>query len=480
MQENGLRPLAGINADYFSFKTGIPMGYTIADGEIISKEYGGQDAVGFRSDGTGFIKWLDIQTTVTDGEKSIDVMYINKWCQAGFDPVYLLTDKFGKTTKTQSECIFVICTPNEGRLHVDETMSLTVDDVFIYNGEIEIPEGKVVLLMDTSGVSEYYDFLSRLHAGQTLTVANQAVGDDGTWKTAENAVSSVGGRLVTNGVANSNFEAGAAPRDVYKRQGQIDSKFGVALENGEAFEIIEKASKMSNVKVNGVHCHIGSQIFDIEPFCKAAEIMMNFVGDLKDKLGLEIDNLNLGGGYGIMYTENDDPVPYDEYIQHVSEVVKATAEKRGVKLPFILMEPGRSIIAPAGITLYTVGGIKDIKNVRKYVSVDGGMGDNPRYILYESEYEAVVANNANAERTEKVTVAGKCCESGDILLKDAMMPEIKVGDTLAVLATGAYNYSMASNYNRIPRAAVVAVSDGKAKVVVKRESYEDLIKNDVL
>lgn len=127
--------------------------------------------------------------------------------------------------------------------------------------------------------------------------------------------------------------------------GQIDSKFGVALENGEAFEIIEKASKMSNVKVNGVHCHIGSQIFDIEPFCKAAEIMMNFVGDLKDKLGLEIDNLNLGGGYGIMYTENDDPVPYDEYIQHVSEVVKATAEKRGVKLPFILMEPGRSIIA---------------------------------------------------------------------------------------------------------------------------------------
>lgn len=212
MQENGLRPLAGINADYFSFKTGIPMGYTIADGEIISKEYGGQDAVGFRSDGTGFIKWLDIQTTVTDGEKSIDVMYINKWCQAGFDPVYLLTDKFGETTKTQSECIFVICTPNEGRLHVDETMSLTVDDVFIYNGEIEIPEGKVVLLMDTSGVSEYYDFLSRLHAGQTLTVANQAVGDDGTWKTAENAVSSVGGRLVTNGAANSDFEAGAAPR----------------------------------------------------------------------------------------------------------------------------------------------------------------------------------------------------------------------------------------------------------------------------
>lgn len=261
--------------------------------------------------------------------------------------------------------------------------------------------------------------------------------------------------------------------------GQIDSKFGVALENGEAFEIIKRASEMSNVKVDGIHCHIGSQIFDIEPFCKAAEIMMNFIGDLKDKLGLEIDMLNLGGGYGIMYTESDDPVPYDEYIRHISGIVKETAEKRGVKVPFILMEPGRSIVAPAGVTLYTVGGVKDIKNVRKYVSVDGGMGDNPRYIMYQSEYEAVIANKANAERTEKVTIAGKCCESGDILLKDAMMPEIHVGDTLAVLATGAYNYSMASNYNRIPRPAVAAVSDGNAKLVIKRETYEDLIRNDL-
>ncbi|MBR0089242.1 MAG: diaminopimelate decarboxylase [Clostridia bacterium] len=264
------------------------------------------------------------------------------------------------------------------------------------------------------------------------------------------------------------------------RTGQIDSKFGVALENGEAFEIVEKASKMSNVKVTGVHCHIGSQIFDIAPFAEAADIMMNFIGDLKDKLGLEIAQLNLGGGMGIMYTENDDPVPYDEYIKNVSEVVKAAAEKRNVKLPFILMEPGRSIAAPAGVTLYTVGGVKDIKNVRKYISVDGGMGDNPRYILYQSEYEAVVANNANAPRTEKVTIAGKCCESGDVLLENTMMPEINVGDTLAVLATGAYNYSMASNYNRIPRPAMVAVSDGKARVVVKRETYEDIIKNDVI
>ena len=263
------------------------------------------------------------------------------------------------------------------------------------------------------------------------------------------------------------------------RTGQIDSKFGVALENGEAFDIIKTAAKMKNVKVTGVHCHIGSQIFDIEPFCRAAEVMMNFVGDLKDKLGLEIDELNLGGGYGIMYTADDDPIEYDKYIEHVAEIVKDTAKKRGVKMPHIFMEPGRSIVASAGITLYTIGGIKDIKNVRKYVSVDGGMGDNPRYILYQSEYTAVLANRAGDKPTEKVTVAGKCCESGDILLKDTMLPKTEAGDTLAVLATGAYNYSMASNYNRIPRPAVVAVKDGEARVVVKRETYDDLIKNDI-
>lgn len=262
--------------------------------------------------------------------------------------------------------------------------------------------------------------------------------------------------------------------------GQIDSKFGVALENGEAFEIYEKAHKLSNVNPDGIHCHIGSQIFDVEPFMKAAEIMMNFAGDLKDKLGLMIKKLNLGGGYGIMYTENDDPVPYDEYIKYVADVVKDTANKRGLEIPQILMEPGRSISAPAGITLYTVGGIKDIKNVRKYISVDGGMGDNPRYILYESEYSGVIANKAGDEKTDKVTVAGKCCESGDLLMRDTMLQPSEPGDILAVFATGAYNYSMASNYNRIPRPAMIAVSNGDAKVIVKRETYEDIIKNDIL
>lgn len=263
------------------------------------------------------------------------------------------------------------------------------------------------------------------------------------------------------------------------RTGQIDSKFGVALENGEAFEIIQKAVQMPHVKVTGVHCHIGSQIFDIEPFCQAAEVMMNFIGELKDKLDLEIQELNLGGGYGIMYTEEDDPIEYDQYIEKISIVVKSAAEKRGIKLPFIYMEPGRSIVASAGITLYTVGGRKEIQNVRTYISVDGGMCDNPRYIMYESDYTAVIANRANEPSSETVTIAGKCCESGDILLKDARMPKIEVGDTIAVLATGAYNYSMSSNYNRIARPAVIAVSNGQAKVVVKRETYEDLIRNDL-
>lgn len=213
MLDNGLRPLAGINADYFSFKTGIPMGYTIIDGEIASKEWGGQDAVGFREDGTGFIKWLDIKTSVSNGEDKVEIQYINKWCQPGFDPIYLLTDRFGSSSKTSSECIFVICTPAEGRLHIDETMNVVVDDIFIYNGAIDIPDGKIVLLMDTSGDRDCYDFLSRCYVGEELVIANEALGDDeDDWRTAENAVSSVGGRLVADGVAQTDFEAGAAPR----------------------------------------------------------------------------------------------------------------------------------------------------------------------------------------------------------------------------------------------------------------------------
>lgn len=210
MQNNAMRPLLGINADYFSFKTGIPMGYTIIDGEIASTVESGQDAVGFRADGSGYIGWLDITTTLSDGERSVDIMYINKWCQPGFDPIYLFTDKFGSSTKTQSNCIFVTCTPKEGRLRIGETLTLTVDEVFEYNGDLAIPDGKIIIAMDTSGVREYYDFLSSLSAGQEITVRNDA--SDSTWNSIENAVSSVGGRLLINGQIGSGFEEGAAPR----------------------------------------------------------------------------------------------------------------------------------------------------------------------------------------------------------------------------------------------------------------------------
>jgi len=262
--------------------------------------------------------------------------------------------------------------------------------------------------------------------------------------------------------------------------GQIDSKFGFALENGEAFDIIEKASKLSNIKIEGVHCHIGSQIFDLEPFSKTAEVMINYIADIKEKYGIEINELNLGGGYGIKYTNNDDPISYDEYIKDVSKVVKESCTKRNIKNPKILMEPGRSIVGEAGITLYTVGCVKDIKNVRKYISVDGGMGDNPRYALYEAEYSASIANKADAKCEEIVTIAGKCCESGDLLAKDIIMPKIEVGDILCIYSTGAYNFSMASNYNRIPRLPVVMIKDGEDKLIVKRETYEDVIKNDII
>ena len=266
----------------------------------------------------------------------------------------------------------------------------------------------------------------------------------------------------------------------FVKTGQIDSKFGVALENGEAYEIHKLALSMSNIQIDGVHCHIGSQIFDVEPFCEAANVMIGFIADLYDKLGIKVKILNLGGGFGIKYTATDDPIAPSEYIHKVTNVVKELAQEKGIDLPFLVFEPGRSIVASAGITLYTVGCVKEIENVRTYVSIDGGMCDNPRYILYGSKYTAVLANNASAEPVAPITIAGKCCESGDLIQEHVMMPQIHVGDTLAVLATGAYNYSMSSNYNRIPRPPIVAVSGNEAKIIVKRETYDDLIKNDVL
>ncbi|MGM9552358.1 MAG: diaminopimelate decarboxylase [Clostridia bacterium] len=261
--------------------------------------------------------------------------------------------------------------------------------------------------------------------------------------------------------------------------GQIDSKFGFALETGEAKDAVLKAMTYENLQVGGVHCHIGSQIFEAEPFKEAAKLMVNFMADIKDETGYEMTELNLGGGFGVTYTEKDDPIEFNKYIEEISVIVKNECEKRNLCLPFIMMEPGRSIVATAGVTLYTVGAIKDIPNIRRYVSVDGGMCDNPRYILYQAEYTALVANKAGDEKTVAVTLAGKCCESGDLLGENMRIQPVEIGDNIAVLTTGAYNYSMSSNYNRICRPPVVMVKDGVDRIAVKRETFEDLIRNDI-
>lgn len=261
--------------------------------------------------------------------------------------------------------------------------------------------------------------------------------------------------------------------------GQIDSKFGVALENGEAKEFLIKAIKMKNLNLCGVHCHIGSQIFDLSPFEEAAKRMLELMIDIKNETGYVIKELNLGGGFGIKYTDDDDPIEYEYYIQKVSEVVKKICKENDFPLPFILMEPGRSIVGAAGITLYTVGSVKEIPNIRTYVAIDGGMADNPRYALYKSEYEAVVANKASKPKDKVVTIAGKCCESGDLIGENMEIQDVETGDVVAVLSTGAYNYSMASHYNRIPNPPVIMIKDGEDRVIVKKETYEDVIKNDL-
>jgi diaminopimelate decarboxylase len=266
----------------------------------------------------------------------------------------------------------------------------------------------------------------------------------------------------------------------YVRTGQVDSKFGVAIENGEIFEFIDMVKKFENIKLVGLHCHIGSQIFDLQPFEDTAKIMIELIVHIKEKYGITISELNLGGGFGIKYTEEDDPLEYSKFIETISNTITALCSQYNLEKPFIIIEPGRSIVAPAGITLYTIGSVKDIKNIRKYVSVDGGMCDNPRYALYKSKYTFLLANRARAQKTEMVTVAGKCCESGDLLGENVPLPKAQPGDIMAVLATGAYNYSMSMNYNRNGRPPMVLVKDGNARIIVKGEDYEDIIRNDVI
>ncbi|NLM51620.1 MAG: diaminopimelate decarboxylase [Firmicutes bacterium] len=266
----------------------------------------------------------------------------------------------------------------------------------------------------------------------------------------------------------------------YIQTGQMDSKFGLGLADGQALAAVKAALKTKHLELRGLHCHIGSQIFDFKPFQLAAHTMLDFMQEIKKKTGFVVEELDLGGGFGIRYLKQDNPYSLTAFVELIVSSVKEKAAEHGFPLPKLLLEPGRSIVGEAGTTLYTVGAIKDVPGIRRYVAVDGGMTDNLRTALYDAKYEAVVANRVYDRPLEKVTIAGRACESGDMLIWDIELPPLNRGDLLAVLSTGAYHYSMANNYNRFPRPAVVFVRDGKASLVVKRETYADLVKNDLI
>jgi diaminopimelate decarboxylase len=265
----------------------------------------------------------------------------------------------------------------------------------------------------------------------------------------------------------------------YILTGQEDSKFGFDLNNGQAEQALERALSSSSFSVLGIHCHIGSQIFETTGFVLAAQKIFKKIADWKEAYGFAPAVVNLGGGFGIRYTKEDDPIPVSEYVDQIVSEVKKQVSEQNIAMPEIWIEPGRSLVGDAGTTIYSIGSRKDVPNVRHYVAVDGGMSDNIRPALYEAKYEAVLANRVLDEENEIVSIAGKCCESGDMLIWDLPLPKAKPGDYLAVFCTGAYGYSMANNYNRIPRPAVVFVENGEAQLVVKRETYEDLVRLDL-
>lgn len=266
----------------------------------------------------------------------------------------------------------------------------------------------------------------------------------------------------------------------YIQTGQLDSKFGLTMAAGYALDVCRHALSLRNIRLRGLHSHIGSQIFSPEPYAVAIGTLLDMAQQLKAEFGWVMEELNLGGGLGIKYIDSDSPPSIAEYTAVLSRTVQEETEKRKMVLPALTLEPGRSIVGPAGITLYTVGAIKTIPGVRKYVAVDGGMGDNLRPALYGAEYECLAANKAGAEPAETVTVAGRYCESGDILVRDARLPSLSPGDILAVLSTGAYHYSMANNYNRVGRPAMVLVGDGRAEIIIRREGYSDLVRHDLI
>ncbi len=264
---------------------------------------------------------------------------------------------------------------------------------------------------------------------------------------------------------------------------RTDSKFGFSVSDGTAESITAYILSKKSLKLRGYHCHIGSQIFEKQSFVLAVDKVMDFMANIKQATGFEADMLNIGGGFGVWYNDEDPKLKFSDYAGYLKALIAEIKKKsslHGLKLPYLLLEPGRSIVGEAGITLYTVGAVKDIPGIRKYVAIDGGMFDNPRYALYQSKYTVLLANRAAEKCTERVTVAGKCCESGDLIAVDVPLPEAESGDIMAVLTTGAYNYSMASNYNRNLVPPAVLVNDGRADLIIKPQTYEDLVRSDIV
>ena len=276
---------------------------------------------------------------------------------------------------------------------------------------------------------------------------------------------------ITPGIDTHTYEA--------VNTGKVDSKFGTAIETGQAQEIVKLALSFDNICLCGFHCHIGSQVFDSDTFLRGSDIMLEFVADMKEKFGFVTRILDLGGGYGVRYIESDPVIDIAANIHQVAQNVKAKCAQLDIDVPHISMEPGRSIVADAGMTLYTVGTVKTITGYKNYVSIDGGMTDNPRYALYGSAYTVFVANKMNDAADFPCSLVGRCCESGDIIQENISLPRPVRGDIAAVCTTGAYNYSMASNYNRIPRPPIVMLSGGSDYVAVKRETLEDIVSNDI-
>jgi len=261
------------------------------------------------------------------------------------------------------------------------------------------------------------------------------------------------------------------------KTGQADSKFGIS--KARILDAVKAVKGTRNLSFTGLHSHIGSQIYDVNGFLAEIDVLTRTAKEIREKTGIEVNEINIGGGIGIAYVEGDNPLKLEDFAKAITKRLKERAEEYRLAMPKLTLEPGRSIVARAGITLYTVGHIKDIPGIRKYVIVDGGMADNPRPMLYGAKYEFVAADSMKAARSEKVTVAGRFCESGDVLAKDVKLPKLKKGSLLGVLCTGAYNYSMASNYNRAPRPAMVIVNDGRARLIVRRENYKDVTGRDV-